>query len=94
MLSVAREASISPAVFLVCAPGLTIKDRLRVLYPNDPDSYYASREIVPNDMLDAVNQAKIVVTNFHAFKPRERVELSKGGRQLLQGRTGEELQSS
>ena len=47
--------------FLVCAPGLTIKDRLRVLQPNDPDSYYASREIVPNDMLDAVNQAKIVV---------------------------------
>jgi len=23
--------------FLVCAPGLTIKDRLRVLQPNDPD---------------------------------------------------------
>ena len=79
--------------FLVCAPGLTIKDRLRVLQPNDPDSYYASREIVPSDMLDAVNQAKIVITNFHAFKLRERVELSKGGRQLLQGRTGEELQT-
>jgi hypothetical protein len=79
--------------FLVCAPGLTIKDRLRVLQPNDPDSYYASREIVPNDMLHAVNQAKIVITNFHAFMPRERIELSKGGRQLLQGRTGEELQT-
>jgi type III restriction enzyme len=77
--------------FLVCAPGLTIKDRLRVLQPNDPDSYYASREIVPNDMLDDVNHAKIVITNFHAFKLRERIELSKGGRQLLQGRVGEEL---
>jgi hypothetical protein len=32
--------------FLVCTPGLTIKDRLRVLQPNDPDSYYASRERV------------------------------------------------
>jgi hypothetical protein len=53
--------------------------------------YYASREIVPNDMLDDVKRAKIVITNFHAFKLRERVELSKGGRQLLQGRTGEEL---
>jgi type III restriction enzyme len=30
--------------FLVCAPGLTIKDRLRVLQPNDPDSYYASAD--------------------------------------------------
>jgi len=76
--------------FLVVAPGLTIKDRLRVLQPNDPDSYYASRELVPGDMLDEVNRAKIVITNYHAFKLRERVDLSKGGRSLLQGR-GEEL---
>ena len=26
--------------FLIVAPGLTIKDRLRVLQPNDPDSYF------------------------------------------------------
>ena len=77
--------------FLVVTPGITIKDRLRVLQPNDPDSYYASRELVPRDMLDDVNRAKIVITNYHAFKRRERLELSKGGRALLQGRTGEEL---
>ncbi|CAH1076122.1 BPTD_3080 family restriction endonuclease [Candidatus Nitrotoga sp. 1052] len=76
--------------FLICAPGLTIKDRLRVLQPNDPNSYYKDRELVPGDMLDDVNRAKIVITNYHAFKMRERIELSKGGRQLLQGRTGEE----
>lgn len=76
--------------FLVVAPGLTIKDRLRVLQPNDPDSYYASRELVPNDLLVEVNKAKIVITNFHGFKLRERIELSKGGRSLLQGR-GEDL---
>lgn len=76
--------------FLVCAPGLTIKDRLRVLQPNDPDSYYKDRELVPGDLLDDVNRAKIVITNYHAFKRRERIELSKGGRRLLQGRTGEE----
>jgi type III restriction enzyme len=77
--------------FLICAPGLTIKDRLRVLQPNDPDSYYANRELVPSDMLDDVNRAKIVITNYHAFKLRERIDLSKGGRQLLQGRLGDEL---
>jgi type III restriction enzyme len=76
--------------FLVVAPGLTIKDRLRVLQPNDPDSYYAGRELVPVDMLDDVNKAKIVITNYHAFKLRERIELSKGGRSLLRGR-GEDL---
>ena len=76
--------------FLVVTPGITIKDRLRVLQPNDPDSYYKSRELVPNDMLPDLEKAKIVITNFHAFKLRDRLELSKGGRSLLQGR-GEEL---
>ncbi|MEG6507234.1 DEAD/DEAH box helicase family protein [Nitratidesulfovibrio sp. 1201_IL3209] len=76
--------------FLVVAPGLTIKDRLRVLQPNDPDSYYQSRELVPPDMLSDLSKAKIVITNYHAFKLRERLEVSKGGRALLQGR-GPEL---
>ncbi len=77
--------------FLVVAPGLTIKDRLRVLHPNDPDSYYQSRELVPSDLIGELDKAKIVITNYHAFKMRERMELSKGGRLLLQGRGGEEL---
>lgn len=72
--------------FLVVAPGLTIRDRLRVLQPNDPDSYYASRELVPGDLLRDLERAKIVISNYHAFKRRDRLELSKGGRSLLQGR--------
>lgn len=77
--------------FLLVAPGLTIRDRLRVLQPNDPDSYYTSRELVPNDMMEDLNRAKIVITNYHSFKLRERVELSKGGRMLLEGRGGDKL---
>ncbi len=77
--------------FLVCAPGLTIKDRLRVLQPNDPDSYYKDRELVPGDLLEEVGRAKIVITNYHAFKRRERMELSAGGRALLKGRIGDDL---
>ena len=72
--------------FLVVAPGLTIRDRLRVLQPNDPDTYYQSRELVPSDLLADLERAKIVITNYHAFKNRERMDLSKGGRSLLQGR--------
>src|SRR5256886_8792182 len=72
--------------FVVVAPGLTIKDRLRVLQPNDPDSYYASRELVPPDLLEEIAKSKIVITNYHAFRLRERMEVSKGGRSLLQGR--------
>ena len=78
--------------FLVVTPGLTIRDRLRVLQPNDPDSYYQSRELVPGDMLRDLDRAKIVITNFHAFKRRETMEVSKGGRALLKGR-GPELRS-
>ncbi|MFZ5772136.1 MAG: BPTD_3080 family restriction endonuclease [Thermodesulfobacteriota bacterium] len=77
--------------FLIVTPGITIRDRLRVLQPNDPDSYYQSRELIPHDMLGDLERAKIVITNYHAFKLRERLELSKGGRLLLQGRGGEEL---
>ena len=77
--------------FLIVTPGLTIKDRLRVLQPNDPDSYYQSREIVPGDMLADLERARIVITNYHAFKLRERIDLSKGGRALLKGRRGADL---
>ena len=78
--------------FLIVTPGITIKDRLRVLQPNDPDSYYRGRELVPGDMLGDLERAKIVITNFHAFKLRETMEVSRGGRALLQGR-GPQLRS-
>ena len=78
--------------FLVVTPGVTIRERLRVLQPNDPDSYYASRELVPKDMLRDLERANIVITNYHAFQRRETLELSKGGRALLQGQ-GQELRT-
>jgi type III restriction enzyme len=78
--------------FLVITPGITIRDRLRVIQPNDPDSYFKKREIVPDDMLHDLQQARIIITNYHAFKLRETMDLSKGGRSLLKGR-GEELRT-
>ena len=79
--------------FLIVAPGITIKDRLRVLLPNDPESYYRHREIVPPDMLGDIDRAKIVITNYHAFKLRERIAVSKGTRTALEGWRGETLQT-
>lgn len=75
--------------FLVVAPGITIRDRLRVLIPNDPESYYKHREIVPPDMLADIDRAKIVITNYHAFKLRERMEVAKGTRTAIEGWRGE-----
>ena len=34
--------------FLIVTPGITIKDRLRVLLPNDPDSYYRQPRARPD----------------------------------------------
>lgn len=71
--------------FLIITPGITIKDRLRVLQPNDSESYYKNRELIPADMLEDIHKAKIVITNYHAFKLREKSDLSAGNRALLQG---------
>ena len=49
-----------------------------MLQPNDPDSYYDSRELVPTDMLADLGNAKIVITNYHAFKLRERMDYREG----------------
>lgn len=65
--------------FLVVAPGITIRDRLQVLFVDtsthnrfDALDYYRQRTLVPpryEDDLDALN-ARVVVTNYHAFEPR------------------------
>ena len=79
-----RKASVHAGCRRIAGP--TIKDRLRVLLPQDPDSYYASREIVPGDMLGDIKRAVIVITNYHAFKLRETLDITAAGRALLQGR--------
>jgi len=69
--------------FLIVTPGITIRDRLRVLYPNDPQNYYKLHDLVPPDLMAELDKAKIVITNFHAFKLRERQSISKTTRQIL-----------
>ncbi len=74
--------------FLIVTPGITIKDRLRVLLPNDPQNYYKQHDIVPSDLLPELDKAKFVITNFHAFKLRERVAAGKLTKQLLKQNNG------
>jgi type III restriction enzyme len=71
--------------FLIVTPGITIRDRLRVLYPSDPDSYYEHHSLLPHDMIPDIKKAKIVITNYHTFMLREKMNLLKGTRSLLQG---------
>ena len=69
--------------FLIVAPGITIRDRLRVLLPNDPNNYYRERDLVPAELFGELNRAKIVITNFHAFKLREHTAAAKLGKSIL-----------
>jgi type III restriction enzyme len=76
--------------FLVLAPGITVRERLQVLLPNHDESYFADhRNLVPRHLRHDLQHAKVVVTNYHALKLRDRGELAAGTRRLLQGRTGE-----
>lgn len=69
--------------FLIVTPGVTIRDRLQVLYPEKPENDYKKMNLVPRADYDALGQAKIVITNYHAFQRRTKEELSKVGKQVL-----------
>ncbi len=74
--------------FLVVTPGITIRDRLRVLLPEHPDNYYRLRDLVPADLYGSLHQARIVITNFHSFQLRETKEgrgIARLTKQLLAG---------
>jgi type III restriction enzyme len=80
--------------FLVVAPGLTIRDRLRVLLPNDTESCFKRMELVPQDLVPELGKARIVITNYHAFRLRERLEVAKVTRQLQEGWRGEKMNTT
>ena len=69
--------------FLIVAPGITIRDRLRVLWPNDPQNYYRQRDILPAHEMEQLGQAKIIITNFHAFGLREKIAAGKLTKSIL-----------
>jgi type III restriction enzyme len=77
-----RDARFSDA-FLVVTPGITIRDRLRVLLPESPDNYYRARDIVTPADLERLGQARIVITNFHSLQLREAQVASKTTKELL-----------
>ena len=75
--------------FLVVTPGITIRDRLRVLLPNDPENYYRLHDLVPADQLTTLQAVRPVITNFHAFLRREQIEASALTKRVLAGRDGD-----
>lgn len=57
--------------FVVVAPGITIRDRLNVLLPNDPGNYYNKRDIVSYHDLEQLQQATVLIINYHQLELRQ-----------------------
>lgn len=69
--------------FLIVTPGITIRDRLRVLLPSDPHNYYKQMEIVPPDLMGEIGKARVVIVNFQQLKPREKESVSKTTKEII-----------
>lgn len=74
--------------FLIVAPGITIRDRLRVLLPEDSENYYDLRDLLPADLKGGLDSARIAITNYHSFLLKDAKEIkgvAKNTRLLLKG---------
>jgi type III restriction enzyme len=69
--------------FLVVTPGITIRDRLRVLLPNDTGNFYKALNVVTPEQLDRLQAATILVTNFHAFIRRDKIQAASLTKKIL-----------
>jgi type III restriction enzyme len=71
-----RSKDFSKAIFIV-APGLTVRERLQVLYSGHRDNYYDAFGLCPNEaMRSKLNQAEILVENWHSLMPLKEQERS------------------
>lgn len=55
---------------LVVTPNLTVRDRLQVLLPGNPDNVYKEFDLVPAALQSRLSGARITITNFHQLKPK------------------------
>ncbi len=69
--------------FLIVTPGITIRDRLRVLLPNDPENDYRQDGHRAGNSREQLGRAKILITNYHTFLLREKVAVGKLTKQVL-----------
>ncbi|MBU1864764.1 MAG: DEAD/DEAH box helicase family protein [Candidatus Omnitrophica bacterium] len=64
--------------FVLIAPGITIRDRLNVLRPNDHHNYYKQRDIVSYHDLELLQQATVHIINFHQLGLRQNPRFKLG----------------
>ncbi len=71
-----RNKEFSRAIFIV-APGITFKERLRVLYPGEPDNFYDPFGLCPSEALrQKLNQVALLIENWHILMPLKQTDRS------------------
>jgi type III restriction enzyme len=63
-----------PRRALIVCPNLTIKERLSVLRPGDPNSYYEKFDIVPSSLRPELAKGQVLVTNWHWLTPEAEIQ--------------------
>ena len=75
-LTYPKRKEFSQAIFVV-APGLTVKERLQVLYPGHEKNVYDEFRLCPNEALrQKINQVVLLVENWHVLMPLKEPERS------------------
>ena len=75
-LTYPKRKEFSAAIFVV-APGITVKERLQVLYPGHDKNVYDEFRLCPNDALrHKVNQGAVLVENWHSLMPLKELDRS------------------
>ena len=64
--------------FVIVAPGITIRDRLNVLQPNNPGNYYKARGIVSHQDFELLQQAVVLIINYHQLELRQNQRFQVG----------------
>lgn len=62
---------------LVVAPGLTVRNRLKVLEPAAEDNFYDKFDVVPAALRDRLRQGRVLIRNWHALAWENAERLAK-----------------
>lgn len=71
-----QDSRFSKYIFVV-APGLTVKERLKVLRSEEKENYYDEFNVNPVGLKDKLHQGKIVIRNWHALNWETDEQLAK-----------------
>lgn len=77
------DGRFADAVLVIC-PNLTIKSRLRELYPELGEaSVYRTLDLVPPEMMPMLTRGKVFVTNWHVFEPQDMSRVGDTGSRVV-----------